>query len=142
MHIGAVVVALLSSVALSASTETDGAPQPPVIRESFNVFPCPAHPVSTLDLIAYDRLTLVTGQEGRAWERVLPRPGSAPLRFLVEDRDFSDPEGHWASVREIAPSGAVLVRPDQHVAWHTHAMHETAAAQLASGIAAATCSSR
>ncbi len=134
----------------------DGCPKPPCENPVRDFVPClrsgarlphawvsrDGQRVSTLDLIAHDRLTLVTGQDGRAWERALPSPGSVPLRFLVEGRDFSDREGHWASVREITPSGAVLVRPDQHVAWHTRATHETAAAQLASAIAAATCSSR
>ena len=30
---------------------------------------------------------------------------------------YTDPCGGWAAKREVAASGAVLVRPDGHVAW-------------------------
>jgi uncharacterized protein YecT (DUF1311 family) len=43
-----VMVALLGVAIYSAFAA--GAPGPPVIRESFTVLACPAHPVSTLDL--------------------------------------------------------------------------------------------
>jgi hypothetical protein len=31
--------------------------------------------------------------------------------------ELADPTGEWAAVRGTDPSGAVLVRPDRHVAW-------------------------
>jgi 2,4-dichlorophenol 6-monooxygenase len=33
--------------------------------------------------------------------------------------DFDDPTGAWERQREIDGTGAVLVRPDQHVAWRS-----------------------
>jgi len=44
--------------------------------------------------------------------RALSTPGQAPLA-----PELTDPEGEWAAVRGTSPTGAVLVRPDRHVAW-------------------------
>jgi len=33
--------------------------------------------------------------------------------------DVSDPDGAWDAVSGIAAEGAVLVRPDQYVAWRS-----------------------
>jgi hypothetical protein len=33
--------------------------------------------------------------------------------------ELTDPTGEWAGVRGTDPTGAVLVRPDRHVAWRT-----------------------
>lgn len=92
--------------------------------------------VSTLDLIADDRLTLVLGTEDGRWERALPPAGRIPLHVVTEGRDFRDPQRQWASLREVEASGAVLVRPDQHVAWYARTGAETAG--LAPALAAVT----
>jgi hypothetical protein len=79
---------------------------------------CDGRRISLLDLLPYDRFTLITGANGRAWQRaaaaLAPR---LPLRCLVAGRDFEDAEDHWSAVCEIESDGAILVRPDQHVAW-------------------------
>ena len=49
---------------------------------------------------------------------------SAPLAHLRAGVDFADPEHHWAEVGEIAADGALLVRPDQHVAWRAMTLPE------------------
>ena len=33
---------------------------------------------------------------------------------------ITSPGGTWAAVREISDSGAILVRPDNHVAYRAH----------------------
>jgi hypothetical protein len=43
--------------------------------------------------------------------------GDVSICCLVAGRDFADVDGHWARVCEIGPRSALLVRPDQHVAW-------------------------
>ena len=64
-------------------------------------------------------------------------PAHDPLGLDIEDDcDFTDPDGHWASVCEIEADGALLVRPDQHVAWRTVAAPETPAAALESALQA------
>lgn len=71
---------------------------------------------SMLDLVASDRFTLIAGPDGDEWARA---GAGLPLRCLVAGRDFMDPDGHWSRVCEVGTRGAILVRPDQHVAWRT-----------------------
>jgi 2,4-dichlorophenol 6-monooxygenase len=73
--------------------------------------------LSILDLLRYDRFTLVAGSEGDAWARAAQEICGTGIATLVAGRDFVDPEGAWAALSEIGPRGAILVRPDQHVAW-------------------------
>jgi 2,4-dichlorophenol 6-monooxygenase len=72
---------------------------------------------SVLDLVAMDGFTLIAGADGGAWAEAADRCGGVPVRCLVAGRDFADPAGHWRRVCEIGTRGALLVRPDQHVAW-------------------------
>jgi 2,4-dichlorophenol 6-monooxygenase len=72
---------------------------------------------SVLDLVATDGLTLLAATDGAAWVEASERCTPVPVRCLVAGRDFADTEGHWARVCEIGTDGALLVRPDQHVAW-------------------------
>jgi 2,4-dichlorophenol 6-monooxygenase len=72
---------------------------------------------SILDLLATDGFTLIAAADGAAWAEAAERCATVPLRCLVAGRDFVDREGHWGRVCEIGEHGALLVRPDQHVAW-------------------------
>jgi len=72
--------------------------------------------VSTLDLIGHDTYTLVTGSAG--WADAAARTdGPVPLVVVRMGEDVLDPDGTWDVVSGIGTDGAVLVRPDQHVAW-------------------------
>jgi 2,4-dichlorophenol 6-monooxygenase len=83
--------------------------------------------VSTLDLFAYDRFTLVAGPAGQRW--VEAAAGAVPVACVVIGRDVADADGHWMKLLGIDADGAVLVRPDQHVAWRSqHAVTDCAAA--------------
>jgi 2,4-dichlorophenol 6-monooxygenase len=53
-----------------------------------------------------------------------------PLQCLVVGRDFADSDGTWADACEIEESGALLVRPDQHVAWRARTADPAAAKEL------------
>lgn len=92
--------------------------------------------VSTLDLAGYDACTLVCGRDGLAWERALANTGGVPVRCVIEGRDFEDGERNWKRVREIGPMGAILLRPDQHVAWYDDAPSDTGVEQLLVALAA------
>jgi len=78
--------------------------------------------VSTLDLCAYDRFTLITGADGDAW---LAAAGEVSSEFGVEIEavrvslglDVNDVYGDWTRRREVGDRGCVLVRPDRVVAW-------------------------
>jgi 2,4-dichlorophenol 6-monooxygenase len=72
---------------------------------------------STLDRIPHDRFTLICGPDGAAWERSAASLTSPPIRALLIGRDFEDPDGSWARMLGLEGDGALLVRPDQHVAW-------------------------
>ena len=83
--------------------------------------------VSTLDLIAYDRFTLITGPAGQAWTTAAA--GNLPINQLTIGRDVIDDDGTWTTLLGIDPDGAMLVRPDQHVAWRSpHGVADPAAA--------------
>lgn len=85
---------------------------------------------STLDLVPYDRLTLVTGPAGAAWEAAVGALGVEPLRLVAIGRDVADPDGHWQRELGIEPDGALLVRPDQHVAWRARTRSDDPRAEL------------
>lgn len=79
---------------------------------------------STLDLCGKGQFTLITGIGGGAWRAAAEAAGKAlglPLRIVTigPRADFEDHLGDWDKVREIGDGGAVLVRPDQHVAWRS-----------------------
>lgn len=75
--------------------------------------------VSTLDLLPPDRFTLIAGPEGAAWTKAAAGISTAPLHCLAIGHDVADPGGAWAALLGIAKGGALLVRPDQHVAWRS-----------------------
>ncbi|NNG38044.1 FAD-dependent monooxygenase [Flexivirga sp. ID2601S] len=95
---------------------------------------------STLDLCGYDRFTLLTGVAGEAWQDAAAKVAAefgVPLDCVVigPGRDVTDLYYDWARLREVEESGALLVRPDKHVAWRAHSLpadpQETLEAALA-----------
>jgi 2,4-dichlorophenol 6-monooxygenase len=88
--------------------------------------------VSTHDLLAYDRFTLLTGPDGKRWREAAQVVSDVPLATVaIGSGDVLDPDQTWASLAEIHPDGALLVRPDGHVAWRSRALPEDPAAALA-----------
>ncbi len=71
---------------------------------------------SSLDLIRYDRLTLLVGAEGGPWLEAARALG-AQVECVRIGADVPDPDGWWSRVAGMGPGGALLVRPDQHVAF-------------------------
>ncbi len=83
--------------------------------------------VSSLDLFAYDRFTLVAGPAGQRWTEAARGP--VAIDCIVIGRDVVDESGHWMKLLGIDAGGALLVRPDQHVAWRSrHAAADPGAA--------------
>ena len=72
---------------------------------------------STLDLVPHDRFALVTGAAGDAWRAAAAAIETPPLAHVAIGRDVPDRDGAWAAALGIERDGALLVRPDQHVAW-------------------------
>jgi 2,4-dichlorophenol 6-monooxygenase len=87
--------------------------------------------VSTSDLVAPLGMTLfVDAMHAAVWRHAAKAVTGAPLTVVEVGGAFADPAGEWASVRGTAPDGAVLVRPDRHVAWRTAAAPADPAAEL------------
>ena len=78
--------------------------------------------VSTLDLFG-DRLVLLVGASGDAWRdaaRVVARDLAVALGAVVIDGpDVRDASDRWLEAYGIDADGAVLVRPDGHIAWRS-----------------------
>jgi 2-polyprenyl-6-methoxyphenol hydroxylase-like FAD-dependent oxidoreductase len=73
--------------------------------------------VSTLDLVPPDRFLLIVGRDGAAWAEAAATIPRVPLTTLRIGREVADADGGWSALLGIASDGALLVRPDQHVAW-------------------------
>jgi 2,4-dichlorophenol 6-monooxygenase len=91
--------------------------------------------MAMMDLAPYGRFTLFTGITGEAWEDAA-RQVSAELGVDVAavvigpGREVTDLYYDWAKLREVEESGAILVRPDKHVAWRSHTLPQDPAASL------------
>ena len=95
--------------------------------------------VSTLDLCAYDRFTLLTGVGGDVWYRAAEEV-SRELGIAIETatiglgQDNNDALGAWAHIREVSDSGCLLIRPDRTVAWRCAEAPGDPAAELRSAM--------
>ena len=109
------------------------------------------HRLAMMDLAPYDRFTLVTGVAGEAWEAAAADVAASlgvPVTAVVigPGREVTDLYFDWAKLREVSESGALLVRPDKHVAWRadtlpddpTAALHDALAQVLGRGTTGAT----
>ena len=123
----------------SRAVVSDGtsAPEPardPVLHYEPSTFPGSPVPhawlamgdrdVSTLDLCAYDRFTLVTGAAGQPWLDAAAKVGAALDVEIAGVQvslglDVNDVYGDWIRRREVGDRGCVLVRPDRIVAWRS-----------------------
>jgi putative polyketide hydroxylase len=94
--------------------------------------------ISMLDLYG-DRLTLVTGPDGSGWRRAADELAGhgLPVVTVQLGRDVSDPSGTVARGYALAAGGAVLVRPDGHIAWRADAPSSLPLPDLAAAVHAA-----
>lgn len=80
--------------------------------------------MSTLDLFV-DGPVVLAGPEGQHWRRLLREAreiSGVPARAMVAGDDFIEREpGRFTGLYGITATGAVLVRPDGHVAWRAPA---------------------
>lgn len=85
--------------------------------------------LSTLDLVQPGRFALLTGGKDSVWAQAA-RALAAREGLLLDVVDISDEsevrdtDRRWRNLREVSADGAVLVRPDQHVAWRALAAHD------------------
>ncbi|MFD7293579.1 FAD-dependent oxidoreductase [Streptomyces sp. NPDC059897] len=93
------------------------------------------HRHALMDLVPYDRWTLLTGIAGEAWEQAAEKVAGefgVPLATVVigPGREVTDLYYDWAGLREIDESGVLLVRPDKHIAWRSASLPEDPAQEL------------
>lgn len=89
---------------------------------------------SSLDLVPLDRPVLLVGARGEAWidaARAVA-PSLASVRVGV---DVTDPDRWWSKVVGLGPEGALLVRPDQHVAFRARCAGTSPEAALRDAVA-------
>lgn len=91
--------------------------------------------VSTLDLVAGTRFSLLTGIGGEGWAEAAAAATHATgvaidVHAIGTPDGLVDAYGDWATQREITSSGAILVRPDRHIAWRAHEYSAQAARTL------------
>ncbi|MEU9594085.1 FAD-dependent monooxygenase [Streptomyces sp. NPDC048193] len=98
--------------------------------------------VSTHDLVGSGTgFVLITGPEGAAWAEAAELAGeklSVPVtavRIGGEDAECTDADGVWQHLRGTDAAGAVLVRPDQHVAWRATGAEADPAGALTGALA-------
>jgi 2,4-dichlorophenol 6-monooxygenase len=82
------------------------------------------HRRSTYDLVDPGRFTLFIGDDGAAWLDAadhLRASRDIPLDVIAigERSGLPDGTGAWLHQSGVGPAGAVLVRPDNHVAWRS-----------------------
>ncbi|MGW1269386.1 FAD-dependent oxidoreductase [Streptomyces sp. NPDC002491] len=96
--------------------------------------------LALMDLAPYTRWTLITGIAGEDWAGAAEKVGQAlgvPLDTVVigPGREVTDLYYDWAKLREVEESGAILVRPDKHVAWRSMSLADDPEAALRGALA-------
>lgn len=90
--------------------------------------------LSTVDLVARDGLTLFTdvavAEEWRAAAAAAAATTRCPLTIVEVGGTLADPDNAWFAVSGIGTTGAVLVRPDKHVAWRADPTPDARADEL------------
>ncbi|MEI5681949.1 FAD-dependent monooxygenase [Mesorhizobium sp. CCNWLW179-1] len=79
---------------------------------------------STLDLVGKGAFLLIAGSDDAVWAAAARQLASEQgLRLEVvsigDTGDCIDIDRRWTMLREVSSQGAVLVRPDNHIAWRS-----------------------
>ena len=91
--------------------------------------------VSTKDLAGHGKFTLLTGISGEKWLEAVAKVSQElklPLvaHVIGAGREYEDIYDDWARFREVDEDGAVLIRPDQVVAWRSKSITKDPAGEL------------
>ncbi|MEZ5503726.1 MAG: FAD-dependent monooxygenase [Halioglobus sp.] len=70
---------------------------------------------SLLDLLPRNRFTILLRADQRGWESVV-KGMVVPLECIQDGRDFTGHERSWSEQVALANIGALLIRPDGHIA--------------------------
>jgi 2,4-dichlorophenol 6-monooxygenase len=95
--------------------------------------------ISTHGLLETGAFLLLTGGEDDGWRSAAAtwaRRSGVPIQTWSVGRDLVDLDGTWGRVRGHDDAGAVLVRPDGHVAYRAATAPDDATAALGSALCA------
>ena len=94
--------------------------------------------VSTVDLVASHGFTLFTAaavaEDWRAAAAAAEAAARCPLTVVAVGGTLADPDGEWIAVSGTGAGGAMLVRPDKHVAWRSDPAPDARAGELAEAL--------
>ncbi len=81
--------------------------------------------LSTYDLAGqHGGFVLITGTQGHPWAEAAATAADktgVTMKTVTIGDDYRDADGTWAQLCQISEDGAILVRPDNHVAWRSPA---------------------
>jgi 2-polyprenyl-6-methoxyphenol hydroxylase-like FAD-dependent oxidoreductase len=86
---------------------------------------------SSLDLISFDGFTLVSFGAHEQWAETVASISGVPIAQARIGVDASTSDDEWRTTCGVESDGALLVRPDQHVAWRSPSLPEQPGAALA-----------
>ena len=95
--------------------------------------------LSTLDLAGHGRFCLIVGIGGAPWAESAASLSTElgidlPVFAIGYRCEYDDVVGAWAALREIDDRGALLVRPDQHIAWRSFSRPQSPRNALAAAL--------
>ena len=91
--------------------------------------------LSSLDLIPLGSFTLISFGEHERWADAVAGVSQIPLEHVRIGVDATLADDAWPKTCEVQEGGALLVRPDQHVAWRARVAPEEPGAGLRSAFA-------
>jgi 2,4-dichlorophenol 6-monooxygenase len=89
---------------------------------------------SSLDLISFHGFTLVSFGAHERWAEAIGRVSTVPVAQVRIGVDTALPDEAWRTTCGVEATGALLVRPDQHVAWRAPSLPEQPAARLTAAL--------
>ncbi|WP_119166126.1 FAD-dependent oxidoreductase [Algihabitans albus] len=97
------------------------------------------HRISTKDLCGKGRFTLLTGTGGEGWLQAATAVKASlgvevTVQVIGPGQPYEDHYGEFARIRGTRDSGALLVRPDFHVAWRQQAITASAVDDLVAAL--------
>jgi 2,4-dichlorophenol 6-monooxygenase len=83
--------------------------------------------LAMMDIAPYSQFTVITGIAGEDWQDAAIAVSAelgVPLQAVVigPGRALTDLYYSWAKLREVDEDGALLIRPDKHIAWRARTM--------------------